>query len=227
MKIITFSLLFFSLAFNSVSFGQDETSQLDDLYAELGAIDEQTDAATEEPSVDSDGDGLTDAQEEELGTDPGNPDTDGGGVNDGEEVSNDDWRQTDPLNPYDDREDRVAEAEWSYGDAGNGLDSSAGATSSDGNSNGGHNPTTCPICNPPAIGPFEIPNPYEPGTYKYGKLIENYREAQEVVSFFDNIGDTLWWAQDIPGFGVVEQACGYAAGVTEFVNDVFYGLGWY
>ena len=39
MKIITFSLLFFSLAFNSVSFGQDETSELDDLYAELAAID--------------------------------------------------------------------------------------------------------------------------------------------------------------------------------------------
>lgn len=102
MKIITFSLLFFSLAFNSVSFGQDETSELDDLYAELAAINEEIDPATEEPSVDSDGDGLTDAQEEELGTDPGNPDTDGGGVNDGEEVSNDDWRQTDPLNPYDD-----------------------------------------------------------------------------------------------------------------------------
>lgn len=105
MKIITFSLLFFSLAFNSASFAQDATSELDVLYAELAAIDEAADPAAEAQDVDTDGDGLTDAQEAELGTDPGNTDTDGGGVSDGEEVSNDDWRQTDPLNPYDDYDD--------------------------------------------------------------------------------------------------------------------------
>ncbi len=49
-------------------------------------------------AVDTDGDGLTDAQEAALGTDPNNPDTDGGGVNDGDEVNN----GTDPLNPADD-----------------------------------------------------------------------------------------------------------------------------
>lgn len=39
-----------------------------------------------------------------MGTDPDNPDTDGGGVSDGAEASNnDDWRQSDPLNPFDDK----------------------------------------------------------------------------------------------------------------------------
>jgi hypothetical protein len=38
------------------------------------------------PEPDSDGDGLTDAEERKLGTDPGNPDTDGDGVRDGIEV---------------------------------------------------------------------------------------------------------------------------------------------
>jgi hypothetical protein len=44
---------------------------------------------------DADGDGLSDAEEAALGTDPANPDTDGGGVNDGTEVAN----GTDPFNP--------------------------------------------------------------------------------------------------------------------------------
>ncbi len=47
--------------------------------------------------VDSDGDGLTDGQEAELGTDPFNPDTDGDGINDGDEVAN----GTDPLDACD------------------------------------------------------------------------------------------------------------------------------
>ncbi|MBL7163451.1 MAG: RHS repeat protein [Anaerolineales bacterium] len=42
---------------------------------------------------DSDGDGLSDEREKELGTDPNNPDTDGDGVNDGTEVEN----RTNPL----------------------------------------------------------------------------------------------------------------------------------
>jgi outer membrane protein OmpA-like peptidoglycan-associated protein len=46
--------------------------------------------------VDSDGDGLTDDREAQLGTDPLNPDTDGDGLKDGEEV---DVYGTDPLNP--------------------------------------------------------------------------------------------------------------------------------
>lgn len=48
--------------------------------------------------TDTDGDGLSDAQEAVLGTLPDNPDTDGGGVNDGDEVAN----GTDPLNSADD-----------------------------------------------------------------------------------------------------------------------------
>ena len=46
--------------------------------------------------VDSDGDGLSDLREEELGTDPYDPDTDKDGLTDGEEVLT---FRTDPLNP--------------------------------------------------------------------------------------------------------------------------------
>lgn len=46
--------------------------------------------------LDSDGDGLSDAEELKLGTDPKNPDTDGDGLTDGEEVHK---YLTDPLNP--------------------------------------------------------------------------------------------------------------------------------
>jgi Bacterial TSP3 repeat len=46
---------------------------------------------------DSDGDGLSDAEEGTHGTDPNNPDTDGDGYQDGAEVNND---ASDPLNPY-------------------------------------------------------------------------------------------------------------------------------
>ncbi len=45
-------------------------------------------------SDDNDGDGLTDDQEKEIGTDPNNPDTDGDGLNDGAEVNT---TKTDPL----------------------------------------------------------------------------------------------------------------------------------
>ncbi|AIE83109.1 hypothetical protein FB03_07440 [Actinotignum schaalii] len=61
---------------------------------------------------DTDGDGLTDSEEEKIGTDPNNPDTDGDGINDGDEVNgtknpfkddkfNKDGKpgNTDPLNP--------------------------------------------------------------------------------------------------------------------------------
>jgi hypothetical protein len=53
-----------------------------------------TPPASAEP--DSDHDGLTDAQEAQLGTDPNNPDTDGDGLLDGEEVN---IYHTNPLNP--------------------------------------------------------------------------------------------------------------------------------
>lgn len=46
---------------------------------------------------DTDGDGLTDAEEADLGTDPAKADTDGDGITDGDEVKN----GTDPLDPKD------------------------------------------------------------------------------------------------------------------------------
>lgn len=46
-------------------------------------------------TTDTDGDGLTDAQEAELGTDPAVPDTDDDGIPDGDEVN---VNRTDPLN---------------------------------------------------------------------------------------------------------------------------------
>src|SRR5947209_10237332 len=55
---------------------------------------------------DPDGDGLTNLQEFQLGTDPRNPDTDGDGVSDGEEVK----RGTNPLNADTDG-DGLTEAE--------------------------------------------------------------------------------------------------------------------
>ena len=49
------------------------------------------------PQCDDDGDGLTNGEENVIGTDPLNPDTDGDGVDDGQEVTN----TTDPLDPCD------------------------------------------------------------------------------------------------------------------------------
>ncbi len=46
--------------------------------------------------VDLDGDGLSDDQEKQLGTDPAKVDTDGDGINDGDEVNS---THTDPLKP--------------------------------------------------------------------------------------------------------------------------------
>lgn len=60
--------------------------------------------------VDSDGDGLSDAEEQVLGTDPTNPDTDGGGVSDGVEVAN----GTDPLFAGDDPSNTDVCGEPSY-----------------------------------------------------------------------------------------------------------------
>lgn len=53
--------------------------------------------------IDSDGDGLTDKEEAQIGTDPFNPDTDGDGLSDGQEVRGTNFNgqtvKSDPLNP--------------------------------------------------------------------------------------------------------------------------------
>lgn len=53
------------------------------------------DPAAPDAGIDSDGDGIPDDREIELGTDPFNPDTDGDGLSDGDEL----MYGTDPLNP--------------------------------------------------------------------------------------------------------------------------------
>lgn len=71
------------------------------LFLLVGGATLQYGCGSGEPAVDptemdTDDDGLTDAEEEELGTDPENPDTDGDGLTDGEEVNE---YETDPLEP--------------------------------------------------------------------------------------------------------------------------------
>ncbi|MCU6361143.1 thrombospondin type 3 repeat-containing protein, partial [Enterobacter quasiroggenkampii] len=64
------------------------------VYSEVATVTFNGDG---DKGVDTDGDGLTDKEEEDLGTDPKNPDTDGDGLTDKEEVDN----GTDPLDPND------------------------------------------------------------------------------------------------------------------------------
>lgn len=81
---------------------------------------------------DSDGDGLTNAQEDALGTNRNAPDTDGDGVNDGAEVGGD------PMNPTDGDNDGVPDAvEGATDFDGDGIADSADADSdNDGMSDG-------------------------------------------------------------------------------------------
>jgi len=68
---------------------------------------------------DRDGDGLTDWEEWELGTDPLDPDTDGDGISDGDEVDGtgplEDWGPTDPLEADTDG-DGIDDGDEAYGE---------------------------------------------------------------------------------------------------------------
>ena len=68
---------------------------LEELEKTVAQKEKQKIASKKLISKDSDGDGLTDAQEVEMHTDPFNPDTDGDGFLDGAEVA----AGSDPLNP--------------------------------------------------------------------------------------------------------------------------------
>jgi hypothetical protein len=68
--------------------------------------------ATMDPSADPDHDGLTNLQEQQLGTNPLNPDTDGDGLTDGQEVN---IYHTDPLNPDTDHDGYTDGAEVKAG----------------------------------------------------------------------------------------------------------------
>lgn len=72
------------------SFGEDTNGELYIVDRADGEIFRIISTA----SPDTDGDGLTDAEETTLGTNPNNPDTDGDGLNDGAEVNT---HNTDPL----------------------------------------------------------------------------------------------------------------------------------
>lgn len=88
------------------------------------ALDSLTECASE---IDSDGDGLTDAEETGLGTDPFVADTDSGGVNDGPEVA----QGTDPLNASDDALDSDADGLTDVRELDLGTDPSAPDTDGD------------------------------------------------------------------------------------------------
>jgi len=73
------------------------TTTPDDPDADGLTDGEEEDLGTDPTNPDTDGDGIGDGDEGGQGTDPTNPDTDGDGISDGQEVAN----GTDPLDPDD------------------------------------------------------------------------------------------------------------------------------
>ena len=66
-------------------------------YSTLEVLQSRTRPEVDDPNGDKDGDGLTNGQENQLGTDPDNKDTDGDGIDDKTEVDN----GSNPLDPND------------------------------------------------------------------------------------------------------------------------------
>jgi hypothetical protein len=89
------------LPLNQTRAGMPEDSS-DDLDSDGDGLSdiEEADLGTDPNNPDSDGDGLNDHEEVELGTDPRDSDTDDDGLNDGDEITH----GTDPLNPDTDRD---------------------------------------------------------------------------------------------------------------------------
>lgn len=87
MAVVAFGLLALLLLFLA---GTGDNSQVATATATARAIARQATAeiiATQAAAEDSDNDGLLDAQERTLGTNPRNPDSDGDGLTDGQEVN--------------------------------------------------------------------------------------------------------------------------------------------
>ncbi|MGW8144340.1 MAG: hypothetical protein ACWGN2_08075 [Anaerolineales bacterium] len=94
--IFVFYFIFRGNQDGSASATQTAEAGLGEIVAATQTASFNQTQAVIEGERDSDGDGLTDRQELEIGTDPNNPDTDSDRLSDGEEFLR---RNTDPLNP--------------------------------------------------------------------------------------------------------------------------------
>ena len=100
MQILLFTTLIGCRDTNSktISDGVDDTNLVENLTEEDTEDTDTNDSNSD--NIDNDNDGLTDSEEELLGTDPNNPDTDGDGVTDKDEET----VGTDPTNPDSDED---------------------------------------------------------------------------------------------------------------------------
>lgn len=94
--ILVFYFIFRGSQDESASATQTAEAALGDIVAATQTASFNQTQAVIDGERDTDGDGLTDSHELEIGTDPNNPDTDSDRLSDGEEVLR---RNTDPLNP--------------------------------------------------------------------------------------------------------------------------------